>query len=656
MAESPGFCQMTDVLTYHNDNARTGQTLHEEVLSEENVNTNHFGKLRILPTDDRVDAQPLYAAGVRLPGQGMRNVLFVATEHDSVYAFDADSSQIFWRVSLLGAQEVPSVWTDHHSCTQVMPYLGVTATPVIDRKLGPNGTLFVVAMSKAQNGSTFFQRLHALDLATGLDQVPVAKVTAVFPGTGAHSQGGYVIFDPAQYKERPGLLLLNGIVYTAWSSHCDIAPYTGWIIGYDERTLAQTDVFNITPNGSDGSIWMSGGGLATDSDNNIYFLAANGTLDTSLNSQGFPSQGNYGNAFVKLSTAGNSLSVADYFATFESPTQNSRDLDLGSGGALVLPDLIDTQGTVHHLAVGAGKDQNIYLVDRSNMGKFNPANDNAIYQKVSGSLSGNVYSTPAFFNDTLYFGPVGGPLKAYPLQNARLAGVASHTSQIFRYPGATSSVSANGTNNGIVWATESNLGFPAVLHAYSATNLGSELYNSALVPLRDDFGQGNKFITATIASARVYVGTPNGVAVFGLLDQTTLTPVQVWRDNHFGNPSNVGGGADGATPAGDNVANLIKYALGLDPFQPATAAQLPIGTLEPIGENTYPVLTVERTATAPDVLYQVEVSSDLNTWRSGPPFTITVVDADTQLIVRSATPVNATPQFMRLSVARIPGQ
>jgi hypothetical protein len=586
----------------------------------------------------------------------MRNVLFVATEHDSVYAFDADGSQIFWRVSLLGLQEVPSVWTDHHSCTQVMPSLGVTATPVIDRTLGPNGTLFVVAMSKTQNGSTFFQRLHALDLATGTDQVPAATVVAVYPGTGAHSQGGYVIFDPAQYKERPGLLLLNGIVYTAWSSHCDIPPYTGWIIGYNERTLAQTTVFNITPNGSDGSIWMSGGGLAADSENNIYFLAANGTLDTSLNPQGFPIQGDYGNAFVKLSTAGGALSVADYFATFETPAQNTRDLDLGSGGALVLPDLIDAQGTVRHLAVGAGKDQNIYLVDRSNMGKFNPANDNAIYQKVSGSLSGSIYSTPAFFNDTLYFGPVGGPVKAYALQNARLSGIASQTAQIFRYPGATPSVSANGTNNGIVWATESNLGFPAVLHAYSATSLSQELYNSAQVSPRDNFGQGNKFITPTIASARVYVGAPNGVAVFGLLDQTTLTPLQVWRDDHFGNPSNVGAGADGATPAGDNVANLIKYALGLDPFEPATAAQLPVGSLEAIGENTYPVLNVERTATAPDVQYQVEVSNDLNTWRSGPPFTVTVVDADTQLVVRSATPVDAAPQFMRLRIARIPGQ
>jgi hypothetical protein len=287
------------------------------------------------------------------------------------------------------------------------------------------------------------------------------------------------------------------------------------------------------------------------------------------------------------------------------------------------------------------------------MGKFNPTNDKAIYQKVSGALGSGVFAMPAFFNGTLYYGAVGVSIKAFPFQNARLGTVSSQTSTAFRYPGATPGISANGTNNAILWAIDSNPSFTAVLHAYAATNLAFELYSSAQLPQRDGFGLGNKFITPTIASARVYVGTPNGVAVFGLLDQSTLTPLQVWRDNNFGNPSNVGAGADNASPAGDDVPNLGKYALGLDPFQPATAGQLPTGSLETIGNATYPVLTVNRATTVPDVAYEVEVSDDLNSWHSGPPFTVTDLDTETQLVVRAATPVGPSPQFMRLTLTVI---
>ena len=222
--------QSTDVLTYHNDNARTGQALHEEILTPANVYAAHFGKLWVLNVDGKVDAQPLYAAGVAIPGQGLRNVLFVATEHDSVYAFDADSTNVFWRVSLLGAGETPS---DSRNCFQVMPEIGVTATPVIDRQLGTGGTLFVVAMSKL--ATSYFQRLHALDLATGNDRMTPATITATYPGTGDGSRGGQVIFDPAQYEERPGLLLLNGAVYTSWSSHCDRARTRAGLLGTTRR-------------------------------------------------------------------------------------------------------------------------------------------------------------------------------------------------------------------------------------------------------------------------------------------------------------------------------------------------------------------------------------------------------------------------------------
>jgi hypothetical protein len=531
----------------------------------------------------------------------------------------------------------------------VTPEIGITATPVIDRQLGPNGTLFVVAMSKDSSGN-YHQRLHALDLATGADRLAPVAVVASYPGNGAGSSGGNAIFNPAQYKERPGLLLLNGVIYTAWSSHCDINPYTCWIIGYDEHTLAQTSVLNITPNGSEGSVWMSGAGPAADSNGNIYCLVANGTFDTTLDSRGFPNQGDFGNAFVKLSTANNGLAVADYFATFQTPAENNSDEDLGSGGALVLPPMTDAQGISRQLAVGAGKDANIFLVDSSNMGKFNPLNNNAIYQQLSGVLAGQVFSMPAYFNGTLYYGAVSDYIRAFPFQSAKLGSLTSQTPTSFTYPGATPSISANGTFNGILWASENTS--PAVLHAYSATNLGLELYNSNQAANgRDQFGSGNKFITPTIASARVYVGTTSGVGVFGLLDQSTLTPLQAWRDNHFGNPSNVGAGTDGSAPAGDGVANLIKYALGLDPFTRATRAQMPSGSIQMQNGQSYAVLNVNRAADPVDIAYVVEVSADLQTWLSGSQNTTTLANTPNQLMVRDLTPISATaPRFMRLRI------
>jgi hypothetical protein len=642
----PSAAQITDVLTYHNDTARTGQTLHEEILNHGNVKSSHFGKLWVLSTDGKVDAEPLYAAGVAIPGKGINNVVFVATEHDSVYAFDADSTNVFWKVSMLGPGETTS---DNRACDQVTPEIGVTATPVIDRQLGPNGTIFVVAMSK-DGGGQYYQRLHALDLATGTNRVPAVTVAATYPGVGDNSQNGNVVFDPAQYEERAGLVLLGGVAYTAWSSHCDIRLYTGWIIGYDEQTLTQTSVLNLTPNGNEGAIWMSGAGLAADSDNYIYCLMGNGTFDTNLTLNGFPNQGNYGNAFMKLSTSGNALAVADYFATFETPSQNANDLDLGSGGALVLPDMLDSQSNLKRLAVGAGKDQSLYLVDRANMGKFNAANDNAIYQKMSGALPGGVWAMPAYFNNTLYYGSVGQAIKAFSFQNALLTSPSSQTSIAFAYPGATPSISANGTSSGIVWATENTS--PAVLHAYAATNLAQELYNTTQAPgHKDRLGAGNKFITPMIASARVYVATTTGVAVLGLLDTTTLSPLQVWRNSHFGNPSNVGAGADDAAAAGDGVPNLIKYALGLNPSTPANPDQLLIGTLQSSGGQKYLTLTVNRASRVTDVTYLVEVSSDSKTWVFGPPNTVTLSDTSTQLVVRDNTPVGASPRFIRLAVS-----
>ena len=497
-----------DVLTYHNDNARTGQALGETILSPANVNAANFGLLFVITVDGKVDAQPLYISNV-----SARNLLIVATEHGSVYAFDADTGTPVWNRSLIPG-ESPS---DDHGCSQVTPEIGVTATPVIDRKAGPNGTIYVVAMSKDGSGN-YFQRLHALDLLSGQDLPGSPKlVQASFPGTGDASGGGMVMFQPGQYKERPGLLLLNGVVYTAWSSHCDQRPYTGWLIGYDQNTLAQVSVLNLTPNGNEGSFWNSGAGPAADSAGNIIALEANGTFDSTLNAQGFPAQSDFGNSFLKISTANRQLAVADYFTPFNVDAENSMDQDLGSGGALVLPDLTDNRGTTRHLAVGAGKDAHIYVADRDNMGKFNSTDNSRVYQDLPSALAGAVFSMPAYFNGVIYYGAVGDNLKAFPIANALLASTpSSQSANAFAFPGTTPSISANGTSGGIVWAAENS--DPAVLHAYDATNLAHELYNSNQAASgRDHFGTGNKFITPTIAHGKVYVGTTNGVGVFGLL-------------------------------------------------------------------------------------------------------------------------------------------
>jgi hypothetical protein len=503
----------SDVLTFHNDNARTGQSLNETVLTLKNVRTPTFGKVAFFTVDGKVDAQPLYLSKVNIPGQGAHPVLYVATEHASVYAFDANNGQYLWNVSLLGAGEATS---DSRGCDEaVNPEIGITATPVIDRTRGPSGAIYVVAMSRDTAGN-YFQRLHALDVTNGAELFGGPKtITASYPGVGDNSSGGSVVFDPAQYKDRAALLLLNGVVYTTWASHCDQRPYTGWIIGYDASTLNQTSVLNVTPNGNEGAIWMSGGGPAADSQGNIYLLDGNGTFDATLDANGFPSQGDFGNAFLKLSTQSGALAVADYFETVDQEEENDTDDDLGSGGALVLPDLTDASGKVWHLAVGAGKDANLYLVNRDSMGKFNSSAD-AIPQKVSSFFPGPVFSTPAYFNGTVYYGAVGDQIKAFTLKNAQFPSVpASKTGQVFSYPGATPSISANGTSDAILWAVEN--GYSATLHAYDATDLSKELYNSTQAPfVQDQLGPGNKFITPTIANGRVYVGTTYGVAVFGL--------------------------------------------------------------------------------------------------------------------------------------------
>jgi hypothetical protein len=530
----------TDVLTFHNDPTRTGLNDHETILNPSNVNQDNFGLLFNLRVDGKVDAQPLYVSSIQIKGVGRKNVVIVATEHDSVYAFDADAGTLYWQVSLLVGNEVPS---DNRGCDQVTPEIGITATPVIIRDAGNPGTIYLVAMSKTNRNKTtvYHQRLHALSLADGSEiaDSPVG-IEASFPGKGPGNDGaGHVVFNPADYKERAALLLHNNVIYTGWASHCDNPPYTGWIIGYHVNSLARVQVLNVDPNGrptskflpdgSGNSFWGSGAGLSVDNNGFLYALTANGPFGEP-SSDGFPRNGDYGDTFLKLSSGG--LKVVDYFTPYNQAQQAATDEDLGSGGTLILPNMSTAGGEVVHLAVGAGKDGNIYLVDRNQMGKINlKTSDNSnVYQEVLNALGGAVFGSPAYFNAHLFYGAASATLRQFTFHDGLLStNATSATTTSFGYPGTTPSVSSSGTESGIVWAYENAPSGDAVLHAYNAVDLTQELYNTTQAPnKRDAFGAGNKFIIPTICNGKVFAATTNSVGVFGLLAVKAAQNVTQW--------------------------------------------------------------------------------------------------------------------------------
>lgn len=520
-----------DVLTYHENNYRTSADLAETTLTPSDVNPGGFGKVGFLAADGKVDAQPLYKSGVTIPGQGTHNVVYVATEADSLYAFDADTGVLLWHDGpsggvhpLLGPGETAVPAADFGS-DQVAPTIGITSTPVINPS---NGTIDVVAMSKAVGGGSpvYYQRIHALDLATGADRVAPDSIDSRirFPGAGPGGDGTSVIFDSAKYVERDALTLENGVIYTGWSSHSDSPPYTGWVIGFRAGDLGLASVLNVDPNGrpsaangvgaSGNTFWNSGAGFAADASGHLYNISANGPFD--------PSAGDYGDSYLKLSTAGG-LAVADYFTPFNPQALSDTDLDLGSSGLVLLPDLADASGRTVQLAVGSGKDGNVYVVDRNGLG-HQGATSNPIHQEIAGALGGPEFGSPAYFDGHVYFGGVGATLRSFAIAGGRLSEAPTSASpEPFIYPGTSPTVSANGTSGGIVWAVGN--GPTAVLRAFDAANLGDELYNSNQAPGgRDHFGPGNKFITPIVADGRVLVGTQDGVAVFGLLPSATPTP------------------------------------------------------------------------------------------------------------------------------------
>ncbi|MDQ2833697.1 MAG: RICIN domain-containing protein [Acidobacteriota bacterium] len=594
--------QMANVLTFHNDNARTGQNLGEGILTPQNVASTGFGKLFTVAMDGKVDAQPLYVSGLMISGH-RHNVTIAATEHDSVYAFDADSGTVYWHVTMLGAGETSS---DDRGCDQVTPEIGVTATPVIDRNAGANGTAYLVAMSKDSAGN-YYQRLHSIDLATGAEQSgsPI-NIAASVPGAGSADT-----FQAKQYKDRPGLLLLNGTVYTTWGSHCDFEPYAGWTIGYNQQTLHQTSVFNFAPNGSEAGPWNSGGAPGADAQGNIFYSLGNGTFDTSLNAQGFPSKGDFGNALIKLGLVNGSLIAEDYWTMYNSVSESGSDTDLGSGGLVLLPDATDNTGKTRHLIAAAGKDGNLYLADRDNMGKFDASSNATLYQELPGVLPNGIWSNPAYFNGNVYFGSVGSSVRSFALSNARLsAQPTSTTPDGFTYPGANPSISAFGTANAILWAVSNNSS--SGLYAYNANNLSQKYYDSTQAPNgRDQFGPGNKFIVPTIANGKVFAGTTNSVGVFGLLRNT---PAPIPDGDYILTNQSSGLVMDDPGSSASPGVQLIQWGVNQGPNQSWFFSYLGNGfyTIQNVSSGLYLTDTSSSPATPLD--QQARAFNDTQSW------------------------------------------
>jgi hypothetical protein len=510
-----------NVLTQHNDNARTGQNNSETILNTTNVTAGNFVKLFALPVTGQVYAQPLYVSNVAGIAGGTHNVVIVATEEENVYAFDADTGGApLWTASMVdslhGVTDSESAVNSSSQigCSDLQPFVGITSTPVIDFA---SQTIYLEAKS-TNNAGVYFHRLHALSLTTGAEKSPgPVLITGQVNGTGEGTSGGKVSFDNLHQMNRVGLLLQNGAIYLAYASHCDITPYHGWIFTYDEATLTQKSVLNTTPNGGLGGFWMTGAGLAADSNFNIYVPSGNGD---------FAGPTELSDTILKIGTTSEQLTLLDYFTPSDQACLANEDLDLGSGGALLLPD---QPTSTPHLLVQAGKQGMIYVVNRDQM-----TNNNVHYMGTSGCTSvdpeiveesaaiGGSFSSPSYWNNNIYFWGAGDVLKSIPITNGlpNFTQIATSTPSL-SFPGASTAISSNGTTTGtaIVWAIDSapySSGNPSILYAYDATNVAKELWDSTQTGGSDNPGVAVKFAFPTIANGKVYVGTSTEVDVYGL--------------------------------------------------------------------------------------------------------------------------------------------
>jgi hypothetical protein len=490
----------TDVLTYHNDLARTGANTSETTLTPATVSGGRFRRIASLKVDGYVYAQPLVATGVQRKGRP-RDLLVVATEHDRVFAFDVTGKRprLAWKRALVGKGERPVNSATEAACGDLVPEIGITSTPVIHRA---TETIYVLAKLRAADGR-YHQRLHALDLATGKDKPgsPV-EIQASVAGTGDGNEGGTISFNPLRHNQRAALTLVDGKVFIAWASHCDIGPYHGWVMAYDAATLQQTAVWNATPDGGLGGIWHAGGAISADAAGGLYAVTGNGTFGGR----------NFGDSAVRLTT---SLALVDSFTPFNQAVLEDLDIDLGSGAPLVLPD---QAGAHPHELVFGGKDGSIYLLDRDAMGGFHEGDDSQIVQALPSAIGG-CFGTPAYWNGRVYFHGNGDTLKAFALTDGRLStSPVSDGGLNFDFPGATPVVSSNGDADGVVWELRTDrfsIKGPAVLYAYDALDLSNLLFSSDDAK-RDWAGPAVKFAVPTVANGRVYVGGVKRVTVYGL--------------------------------------------------------------------------------------------------------------------------------------------
>ncbi len=514
-----------NVTTYHNDSYRTGQNLQEMILTHSSVNASTFGKLFAFPVEGQIYGQPLVLTDVDVPGRGLMDVVYVATMRNKVYAFNAqavnpEDAVPLWRVDFnqanAGVTSVPVQdligWVD-----TAMPDIGILGTPVIDEA---SGTFYCLVRTREPGGDGYRypQRLHALNVATGQPKAgsPVEVWGAVI-GSGIDSDGvGMVRFNERREHQRAGLALVNGVVYVAWAGVGDVQPYHGWLMGYHAQTLAQAGVLNLSPNGKGSGIWQGGAAPAADSEGNLFFITGNGTYTEGGR--------DYGDSAVRVTPREGLLAVTDHFTPFNQATLEFQDDDLGSSGALLIPD---NAGTTRRLMVFSCKNGHIYVVDRDAMGGFNPDDDSQIIQRLDNA-TGGVWGMGAYFNGKVYFGSLRDSVKAFALNGNKLNPVpVSKTTQIFGYPGPTPSISANGTNDAILWLIENNRfgsGGAAVLRAFDANNLGRELYHSAQAGDRDTAGGAVRFTVPTVANGKVYVAGWNQLTVYGT-NEWTAPPV-----------------------------------------------------------------------------------------------------------------------------------
>ena len=498
------------------DTTRQGVNSKEYALTLANVSSANFGKLFSCAVDGYVYAQPLYIANLAISGK-FHNVVFVATENDSLYAFDADASPcaMLWQKSLIPAGE-SAVTPSSVGNVDIGPHIGITGTPVIDPV---SGTLYVVA--ETVNAGTFIHRLYAINIVTGANVVSPQVIAASVLGQGSGASGGKISFDPKRNLQRPGMLLLNGNLFIGWGSNSDTPTYHGWIMGYNASNLQQMAVLSVTPDGStshglEGGVWMTGAAPSADSSGNIYLSVGNGTFDDTGNAiPPVAPNDDFGDSALKLNSA---LAISDFFTPTNQATLNQDDADLGSSGVVLLPDLAGNSPT--HLMFCGGKDGYIYLMSRDNLGKYQTANGGVVqYFKLSGDNTGNGFrATPAFFNNTLYGGGKGDPLMAVtfnPGTRQFTTTPSFKSNETYSYTGVSPSISAQGTTNGIVWVIDfghSN----AILRAYDATNL-TKLYDSSQQGSRDTAGPDLKFVVPTVANGKVYVGTQTELDVYGFL-------------------------------------------------------------------------------------------------------------------------------------------